>query len=76
MYIRSMTAIAVLSALCAALPAQQGKSQEELKQQREEKMAKEVFTKADWTFDYDKAREQAKKSGKLIFAYFTRSYAH
>lgn len=75
MYIRSMTAIAVLSGLCAALPAQ-GPSQEQLKQQREEKMAKEVFTKADWTFDYDKAREQAKKSGKLIFAYFTRSYAH
>lgn len=77
MYIRQLTAIAVLTSLCAALPAQQkGPSQEQLKQQREEKLGKEVFTKADWTFDYDKARAEAKKSGKLIFAYFSRSYAH
>lgn len=30
--------------------------------------------KADWSADYDQARERAKKDGKLIFAYFTRSY--
>ena len=32
--------------------------------------------KADWTHDYDQARERAQKEGKLIFAYFTRSYAY
>jgi len=34
-----------------------------------------VFQKAPWVMDYDKAREQAKKDGKLLFTYFTRSYA-
>ncbi len=55
--------------------APQGKSQEALIKLREEKLAKEVFKKAPWMFDYDKARETAKKEGKLIFTYFTRSYA-
>jgi hypothetical protein len=70
-----MTAIAALAGLCAA-QAPQEPTQEQLKQQRSEKMAKEVFKKADWTFDYDKARAEAKETGKSIFAYFTRSYAH
>lgn len=74
-------ALTVGLGLCAAvlagtLPAQRGqKSQEELKAQREEKLAKPVFKKAPWMTDYDAAREQAKKEGKLLFAYFTRSYA-
>ena len=55
--------------------APQGKSQEALIKLREEKLAKEVFKKAPWMFDYDKARETAKNEGKLIFTYFTRSYA-
>lgn len=81
MLIRTATALAVLSMLAATLPAQtkakaQGPSQEQLQTQRAEKLAKEVFEKAPWTFDYDKARAEAKQSGKLIFAYFTRSYAH
>ncbi len=66
----------VVALLAALLPAQNTKSQEELKQQRTEKLAKEVFTKATWMTDYDKARETAKKEGKLLFTYFTRSYAH
>ncbi len=50
-------------------------TQEELVHKRDEKFALPVFKKADWTFDYDAAREEAKKSGKVIFAYFSRSYA-
>ena len=76
MYMRSMTAIAVLTGLCTALPAQnQPPSQEQLVKLRSEKLAKEVFTKANWITDYDKARAEAKKSGKLLFTYFTRSYS-
>lgn len=30
---------------------------------------------AAWVTDYDEARKQAKEGNKLIFAYFTRSYA-
>jgi hypothetical protein len=77
MFTLRMTALAaVLAGICAAQAKQELPSQEQLKAQRAEKMAKEVFKKADWTFDYDKARAEAKKSGKPIFAYFTRSYAH
>lgn len=60
------------------MPAPQGqkKSQEELIKLRDEKMALEVFKKAPWTFDYDAARAESKKTGKPIFTYFSRSYAH
>ncbi len=64
-------------ALSAPLAAQrQQPSQEDLVKLREEKLAKEVFKLAPWSFDYDAARKQAKAEGKLIFAYFTRSYAN
>jgi hypothetical protein len=72
MNLRIPTLVALLAAL---LPAQQGKSQDDLKKMREQKLAKEVFQKAPWVTDYDKAREQAKKENKLLFTYFTRSYA-
>lgn len=62
-------------ALSASLSAQQ-KSQEELIKLRDEKLAKPVFELANWSHDYDAVRAEAKKTGKLIFAYFTRSYAH
>jgi hypothetical protein len=61
--------------LSASLPAQQ-KSQEELIKLSQEKLAKPVFKLAAWHTDYDAVRAEAKASGKLIFAYFTRSYAH
>ena len=69
-------AVAAVALVAVTAPAQrQQKSQEELQALRAEKLAKDVFKKADWITDYDKARETAKKDGKLIFAYFTRSYA-
>ncbi len=43
---------------------------------RDKKLKEPFLTKAAWITDYDKAREESKKSGKPIFAYFTRSYAH
>ena len=42
----------------------------------EEKLKESWLVDGGWITDYDKAREEAKKSGKLIFAYFTRSYAY
>lgn len=64
--------IALLVFGCAlALRAQD----EELAKRRDQKLAEPWLKKAAWITDYDKAREQAKKSGKVIFAYFTRSYA-
>jgi len=65
----------MLVAIGAATAQAPQKNQEELVKLRDEKFALPVFTKADWTFDYDKARERAAKEGKLIFSYFSRSYA-
>ena len=62
-------------ALTPALPAQT-KSQDELITERENKLAKPVFHEANWIFDYDEARAEAKKQGKLLFTYFTRSYSY
>jgi hypothetical protein len=59
--------------LCAAQT--QPPSQEQLKTNLENKLKAPFFSKAGWITDYDKARETAKADGKLIFAYFTRSYA-
>lgn len=53
----------------------QGPTQEQLVELRTKKLAKPVFQKAPWVMDYDKARAQAKAEGKLLFTYFTRSYA-
>ena len=39
------------------------------------KMAKPFVTNAAWVLDYDEALAKSKESGKVIFAYFTRSYA-
>ena len=71
MLVRATTALA-LACLGAVLPAQ---AQKVLEQQRADKQGKAVFAKASWTFEYDRARAEAKQSGKPIFAYFTRSYA-
>ncbi len=45
-----------------------------LEKKRDKKLAEEWIERAPWVLDYDKARKQAKKGGKIIFAYFSRSY--
>ena len=40
-----------------------------------EKMAKPFVQNAAWETDYEAACKKAATDGKLIFAYFTRSYA-
>ncbi len=68
---------ALAALLATLLPAQNRPQpdQETLQKLRTEKLAKPVFQKAAWVTDYDAAREQAKKENKLLFTYFTRSYA-
>ena len=68
-------AIAGSLALTAALPAQPP-TQEKLVAERDKKLAKPVFQKANWLFDYDEARAEARKQDKLMFTYFSRSYAY
>ena len=58
-------------------PPQQRKapSQEELKAKFEAKLGEAWLKNAAWTLDFDLARQEAQDKKKLIFAYFTRSYA-
>ncbi|HXX94841.1 MAG TPA: hypothetical protein VEN81_14535 [Planctomycetota bacterium] len=46
-----------------------------LEEKLDKKLASDFLKKAAWITDYDKAREESKKSGKAIFGYFSRSYA-
>lgn len=47
----------------------------QLRELREAKLASPVFRLANWHSDFDQARECAANEGKVLFAYFTRSYA-
>lgn len=66
---------AVMTLGSAAMAAQDAQEQEALIRKRDQKLQSAFLKKAAWRTDYDKAREEARKSGKLIFAYFTRSYS-
>lgn len=46
-----------------------------LEERRDKKLQSAFLKQAPWFTDYDKARAEAAKAGKLIFAYFSRSYA-
>jgi len=63
------------SAFLAAVFAVLASQDPGLEASRDEKLKSEFLKKADWILDYDKAREESKKTGKPIFALFSRSYA-
>lgn len=63
---------ALLTALALAAAAQDPAG---LKAALDEKLGKPFVKKAPWILDYDKALAESKSSGRLIFAFFTRSYA-
>jgi hypothetical protein len=74
---RNMTsgAGALLLLLLALAPALAQGNEDELKKKRAAKVAETWFTSNPWTDDYDVAKQRAQESGKVIFGYFTRSYA-
>ena len=55
--------------------AQGSGAAESLQERYDKKVKKGFIKKIAWEQDYDEARKTAAESGKLIFAYFTRSYA-
>ncbi|HEX9793154.1 MAG TPA: hypothetical protein VGC54_04145 [Planctomycetota bacterium] len=55
---------------------QQGPTQAELIDLAAAKLAKDFIPFGGWVTDYDQARARAKQEGKVLFVYFTRSYAH
>lgn len=72
---RSPLLAALAAGLLASVATAQAPDQDKLIQQRADKLAKPVFQNAAWRLDYDAARVEARKDGKLILTYFTRSYA-
>jgi hypothetical protein len=70
--------IAAAFVLGTAVPAQQPTppSQEELEAKLAEKLEKPFVANAAWVLDYAEAKAKAKAENKVIFAYFTRSYAY
>jgi hypothetical protein len=50
-------------------------AQQSLEEKRDQKLKSPFLSRAAWITDYDRAREESRKTGKVIFAYFTRSYA-
>ncbi len=51
-------------------------SPEELEKRYAKKLEGPWIAKGKWILDFDEARARAKREGKLIFVYFTRSYSY
>ena len=66
---------ALLAGFALAVSGAAQGNKEELQAKLEKKLAGEWLKNAEWITDYEAAKVQAKESGKLIFAYFTRSYS-
>lgn len=68
---RPLMALAAVMAI--ATPAfAQGDFEQKLKKKLDSAWIKDP----KWITDYDEAKAEAKKTGKVIFGYFTRSYAY
>ena len=64
------------TALMGAAQASQASGQQGKYKKNYEKALKAEFVEfGGWITDYDEARVRAEKEGKLIFAFFSRSYA-
>ena len=69
---RTVSGLATMLALAGVLSAQ---SQDELEKRYREKLSHEFVEYGGWLTDYDAARARAEKEGKVLFVYFSRSYA-
>ena len=66
------SSVILLALVFGAAPAL---AQSDLQKRFDAKLAEAWFKANDWTSDYDVARKRSRERGKLMFAYFTRSYA-
>jgi len=76
---RFLTAASLLAALCCGTTAHAQRNKpttEELQAKYEEELHSPFIAKGNWILDYDEAQQRAKAEGKLILAYFSRSYAY
>lgn len=71
------TVSAAVALLLLARPVYaQAPDNEALKKSLDKKLEAPFFKNASWILDYDEARKASKERERLIFAYFTRSYAN
>jgi hypothetical protein len=71
---RTFSALLLFFVLPAVVFAQ-APSQDDLKKRRDKELQEPFLKNAPWFLEYDKALAEAKKTGKPVFAYFTRSFA-
>ena len=64
-----------LFAVAAPAATAQGQENAELREKYDKKLQKEFVSKIGWANSLEEARATAKKEGKLVLGYFTRSYA-
>ena len=77
--IKIIRTIALTAGLLAAYSAVAGaatQDQEAMKAKLEKKLNEPFLAKSSWITDFDLAKKESVKSGKPIFAYFTRSYSY
>mgnify|MGYP003624464657 FL=1 len=72
-FIPAAVSILLGAGFAVDLVAQQ--DQADLAKLRDKKLKSSFLKKAAWFTDFDEARAKAQKDGKIIFTYFTRSYA-
>jgi len=70
----TLIAGALLAALATAAPAA-AQDAAAMQAKYEKKLQAEFIEHGGWIIDFDEAKEKAKAEDKLIFAYFSRSYA-
>jgi len=66
----------VAAVLRAYLQVQADLADDDLERKLKKKLEARWIKSPKWITDYDRARAEAKRTGKVIFAYFTRSYAY
>jgi hypothetical protein len=70
-----LTTALLVAFLASPARTEEKDSQAELRDKYEKKIALPFVAHGGWIIDYDAALAKAKAEGKLLFAYFTRSYA-
>jgi hypothetical protein len=72
---KPQAASAPAARVLAAPAAQATEDPAVLEKKYQEKLQKAFLAAGPWKLDYDEARDEARKAGKCLFVYFTRSYA-
>ena len=67
--------VGTLTAALALTPLLTAQSQDRLRNLYAEKLTHDFIEHGGWITDYDVARAKAKEEGKVLFVYFSRSYA-